>query len=76
MNIEEIALKMAPSFRERFDFTDEKQYDAWLDMTFTAAEKFYKKTDAWKTMLANAAKEHAEVQARIAAKLAKEKEGA
>lgn len=68
LTIEQIALHLAPSFRERFDFTDDKQFDAWCELTFKAAAAFYKATDGWKAQLAFAAKEHAEVQARKAEK--------
>lgn len=42
MKRSEIILHLAPSFRDRFDFSMPAQYQEWLDMTATAAEPFVK----------------------------------
>lgn len=42
MKRSEIILHLAPSFRDRFDFSRPEQYQEWLDMTATAAEPFVK----------------------------------
>jgi hypothetical protein len=36
--LEQAALKLAPSFRERYDFSSDEQYKLWADQTWKAAK--------------------------------------
>lgn len=42
MKRSDVILKLAPCFRDRFDFSVPSQYQEWLDMVAVAAEPFVK----------------------------------
>lgn len=43
---EKTALALAPSLRDKFDFSHPEQYETWADYAFLAADAFIKKADA------------------------------
>lgn len=44
--LEGIAIWMAPALRDKFDFSDDKDYDALAKMAFRAAESIVKESDS------------------------------
>lgn len=41
-----LAETIAPSFRDKFDFSEPKHFDAWAEIAFTAAEALVRKQEA------------------------------
>lgn len=72
---EKIALALAPSLRDKFDFSQPEQYESWADISFVAADAFIKKAVALMTA-ARAADEVASLAAKAeAGAKAESKEG-
>jgi hypothetical protein len=74
----DLAEALAPSFRDKFDFSEPKHFDAWADMAVTAADAIIKKQEA---LLAEEKKRFedaklAEKKAEDLANFEKEKEAA
>jgi hypothetical protein len=42
----EVALRIAPALRDKFDFSDVSQYDDWAKLAFLGADAFIKKADS------------------------------
>lgn len=36
--LHDIAVRLSPSFRDKYDFSDPKHFEAWADLTWTGAE--------------------------------------
>ena len=39
-NLHEIALRLAPALRDKFDFSTDEQFKAWADISYKAAKAF------------------------------------
>lgn len=46
LSVGRTALELAPSLRDKFDFSDAAQHDEWATLAFVAAEAFTKKQEA------------------------------
>lgn len=44
--ISNVSISLAPAFRDKFDFSDEKDYDKLADRAWLAAEAIVKKREA------------------------------
>ena len=71
-DLERIALTLAPSLKDKFDLSVDKDFDDWADMSFKAAKAFYNKTEGFKADIDKAAKEIILAREAEAARLARE----
>lgn len=44
--LHEIALRLAPAFRDKFDFSEPKQFKAWADLSWQGAEAMLERHQA------------------------------
>lgn len=64
-SLAETAIKLAPAFRDKFDFSDEGHYDLMAGMAWKAAQALQKKKDQELEKILKTVPIHPEVPATI-----------